>query len=215
VKSTEHAGQRKLLLAEVEFLTQHARHGDTVVYIGAAPGGHIPFLIHLFSEVAEWHLFDPRESAARACVSAHVHIHKECFTDKVRRAAHVYHAFLHLCVQWAAVFAENAAQTVFISDMRSFGVQQHWQCMALEAIENCVSSDMAQQMHWQERMRPRAAMHKFRLPYTAGATMYMDGELRFSVYGPPTSTETRLWVVQPSGTRVYDHQTYTEQVHVL
>ena len=39
-----HWGQRKLLLSEIEFLTLYAAPGDLVLYAGAAPGGHIPYL---------------------------------------------------------------------------------------------------------------------------------------------------------------------------
>jgi hypothetical protein len=34
----QHKGQLKLLLSEIDFLTDFARHGDTVVYAGAACG---------------------------------------------------------------------------------------------------------------------------------------------------------------------------------
>ena len=37
-------GQRKLLLMELEFLTNFSKDGDTVLYVGAGPGDHIPFL---------------------------------------------------------------------------------------------------------------------------------------------------------------------------
>lgn len=52
-------GQRKLLLTEIEFLTEFAKDGDTVLYIGAAPGTHIPYLAgELFPYVA-FVLYDP------------------------------------------------------------------------------------------------------------------------------------------------------------
>ena len=64
IKSTHHWGQRKLLLAEMEFLSECEDESDldtVVVYAGAAPGNHIPLLIRMFSNLIDvWELFDPR-----------------------------------------------------------------------------------------------------------------------------------------------------------
>jgi hypothetical protein len=54
------SGQRKLLLSEIEFLTLFARPGDVVVYAGAAPGYHIPYLLDLFPFI-KMVLVDPRQ----------------------------------------------------------------------------------------------------------------------------------------------------------
>src|SRR6185312_13213560 len=43
-KTIRHWGQRKLLLSEILFLTRWGHLGKTVVYAGAAPGSHIPYL---------------------------------------------------------------------------------------------------------------------------------------------------------------------------
>lgn len=57
-----HIGQRKLLLSEVDFLTDYARKGDTVVYAGSAPGIHLPYLASLFhSKALRFELYDPRK----------------------------------------------------------------------------------------------------------------------------------------------------------
>ena len=37
--------------------------------------------------------------------------------------------------------------------------------------------DMAWQREWHEVMVPKAGMHKFRLPWAAGLTEYLDGEV--------------------------------------
>lgn len=66
IKSTIHWGQRKLLLAEIEFLSSiipSLTSNVVVVYAGAAPGDHLPALISLFdSRVSAWEFFDPREA---------------------------------------------------------------------------------------------------------------------------------------------------------
>lgn len=81
MKSVAHWGQRKLLLAEVEFLTQHAQPGITCVYAGAAPGTHIEFLAQLFPEV-QFVLVDPAPFAIKS--SERVRIWQEFMTDDVR-----------------------------------------------------------------------------------------------------------------------------------
>lgn len=57
-KSVVHWGQRKLLLSEIEFLTEFAEPGDVVLYAGAAPGTHILYLSDLFEKVS-FVLVDP------------------------------------------------------------------------------------------------------------------------------------------------------------
>jgi hypothetical protein len=57
----QHKGQLKLLLSEIDFLTDFARHGDTVVYAGATCGSHLPILARMFKDLRlSWHLFDPQ-----------------------------------------------------------------------------------------------------------------------------------------------------------
>ena len=67
-KTVIHWGQRKLLMSEIEFLTEHAsevpkmlflsfyssdnNQSQWVIYAGAAPGTHINFLADMFPEVS-------------------------------------------------------------------------------------------------------------------------------------------------------------------
>merc|ERR1719343_113345 len=60
-------------------------------------------------------------------------------------------------------------------------------------------------------LQPRKAMLKFCLPYAAGKTEYLDGELFLPVWGPPTTTEARL-VTDGLAVRTYDHTEYEEQM---
>jgi hypothetical protein len=43
-------------------------------------------------------------------------------------------------------------------------------------------------------MHPRVSMLKFRLPFAAGQTVYLDGKMLLQPYTGPHSTETRLIV---------------------
>ena len=81
LKSVAHWGQRKLLLAEIEFLARHAQPGVICVYAGAAPGTHIEFLAQLFPEV-QFVLVDPAPFAIKS--SERVRIWQEFMTDDVR-----------------------------------------------------------------------------------------------------------------------------------
>ena len=71
IRSTNHWGQRKLLLSEIEFLSifipqlrarQPPPKRIVVVYAGAAPGTHIPYLYDAFDNRSgdlQFALFDP------------------------------------------------------------------------------------------------------------------------------------------------------------
>ena len=48
IKTVIHWGQMKLLLCEIEFLTRYSTNAKTVLYVGAAPGTHIVYLMQLF-----------------------------------------------------------------------------------------------------------------------------------------------------------------------
>lgn len=65
VKTVEHWGQRKLLLSEIEFLTTHAKPGQLVIYAGAAPGNHVPFLAEQLFPHLRFLLVDPAPFACK------------------------------------------------------------------------------------------------------------------------------------------------------
>jgi hypothetical protein len=80
-------GQRKLLLMEVSFLTAFARSGDTVVYAGAAPGTHIPFLASMLFPDLSFELYDP--VPCEVDPRHNVQVHSGFFTDaEARKWAH-------------------------------------------------------------------------------------------------------------------------------
>src|SRR5688572_5255739 len=82
-KTVIHWGQRKLLLSEIEFLTWHAFHGCAVVYAGAAPGTHIPYLCKLFPWVQKWILYDPTPFHPATKRHPKVECVEDIFTDDV------------------------------------------------------------------------------------------------------------------------------------
>jgi hypothetical protein len=56
---------------------------------------------------------------------------------------------------------------------------------------------MREQERWHEMMGPKVSMMKFRLPWRAGETEYLDGEVWTQPYAKARSTETRLVVEGP------------------
>ena len=193
-----HNGQRKLLAVEVDFLTRAAGAAGTgtVVYAGAAPGTHIPFLADLFPGL-KFVLYDPRDfdPALRRCRSITTRV--QFFTDDDAR-------------EWTGRGA------MFVSDIRT---GESLSDMSTGSANALVDRDMAMQRRWVELMQPAAFSLKFRLPYsTPGAPTppaeYLAGEVRVQPWAPQTSTETRL--VGGAGdwarTATYDPAEYERQL---
>ena len=65
-------------------------------------------------------------------------------------------------------------------------------------VEKVVAADMDAQQRWVQILRPTAALLKFRLPWDAGVTQYLAGAVVLPVWGPPTTTESRLLVLSPA-----------------
>lgn len=172
IKSVLHWGQRKLLMSEIEFLTNYGEAGRIVLYAGAAPGHHINYLSTLFPEM-KFVLVDPSPFAA--VPTDRVTIIQDFFTDDL---AEKY----------------SGLGVLFISDIRTAS----WQEMKEEDVESYVESDNVAQMRWHGILKPHRSMLKFRLPYVENHssanthTRYLDGEVYLPVWGPQTTSETRL-----------------------
>ncbi|KAL9657222.1 hypothetical protein ABK040_011444 [Willaertia magna] len=149
LKSTLHWGQRKLLMSEIEFLTEFGFPNATVVYAGAAPD----------------------ELAAK-------------YSNK---------------------------DVLFISDIRT-AEPGH---MSEEEVEKCVKWDNEAQMNWHKLIKPRKSMLKFRLPYRSDLVPfveYLKGEIYLPVWGPQTTSETRLVCDKDCELITYDTQKYQDQM---
>lgn len=194
LKTVVHWGQRKLLLSEIEFLTQHGSQCERVIYAGAAPGTHIKFLSILFPHL-QWILVDPAEFKISSSEHPKIDVRQEYFTSEL--AERLRNKDSELC----------DAKLLFISDIRTGydGIQD------ASVVDNMVAEDMKRQQDWVRVLRPAKAMLKFRLPYAAGSTQYFDGEIHLPVWGPRTTTEARL-ITDGRSTRTYDHTEYEEQM---
>lgn len=191
-KTVIHWGQRKLLLSEIEFLNEYSSAGDNIIYVGAAPGTHIPFLSSLFPELT-FLLFDPAEFSINE--SSKVKIFREFFTDSV---AEKY----------------KGQNVLFISDIRSVS----YTISSDQEVEDAVRRDQTMQMNWVKTLEPKSSMLKFRLPWKGKSnnytdyTDYLDGLIYLPIWGPITTTETRLIVPDYRKNKMYDNSKYEEQM---
>jgi hypothetical protein len=190
VKTVEHWGQRKLMIAELEFLTLYSSSpSDVVVYAGAAPGLHTNFLAELFPGVL-FVLYDPDPFVTVGTRS--VVIRQEAFTDEIAE-------------KW------RGKATLFISDIRTKPPDG-----TRHVSDDVVLADMAAQARWVRCMRPRVSMLKFRLPFVPGVTEYLDGVLHLPVWGGRSTSEVRLVVQAPADpaaeypVRKYDHMRHSD-----
>ncbi|CAJ1418068.1 unnamed protein product [Effrenium voratum] len=196
-KSTVHWGQRKLFMAELEFLLDFAAEAQLLVYAGAAEGHHLAFLCELFPEI-QVEAWDPRPFARSAVppqAPRNLRVHQEYFTEEVAKA-----------------LAERQVPLLFVSDIRT----ADWQRDSAEEHDARLLADLRAQETWVDILRPKRALLKFRFPYSPGCTETLDGELRLPVWGPQSTTECRLLVTPQDGaalaTKRWDHQCLWEQL---
>lgn len=193
-KTVVHWGQLKLLLSEIEFLTEHSRDQDVVVYAGAAPGTHTEFLASLFPKLS-FVLVDPAEFHCQQ--TDRITVLQQLFTDEL-----------------AESFASLEGRLLFVSDIRAIDKQ-----MSSREVEEQVQRDMQMQQGWVQKMRPRVSMLKFRLPYEPGQTEYLAGDIYFQMFAGATSSETRLVVRCPElddeafPMVTYDHGDYEDVMY--
>lgn len=183
-----HLGQRKLLLNEIEFLTEYGDLSGTVVYAGAATGEHIPFLVDLFPKHT-FNLYDPREFCRELQGKERVKLNVQYFTDAD-----------------AKKFA--SLRPLFICDIRTAeNISISPELFDEEIIEN-----MSMQMRWTTLINASMASLKFRLPWIKHTNKYpyFDGKLVTQPWQPVHSTESRLYTEGKSMT-TYDSKKYENQ----
>lgn len=203
-----HSGQRKLLLSEIEFLTRvlktKAHVGGeakyTLLYVGAAPGIHIPILSEMFPEVT-FLLYDPAPFTIKP--TDKIKIFQQLFTDDD--------------VKQYVQEDPMKSNLLFVSDIRSTPRQGYQAPEELDPeFENEVIKNLQQQKNWVERIKPLRSLLKFRLPFTSPdeqvTTSYFDGVIFFQAYAPPHSTETRLEVGPVPKEISYSHTKYEQQM---
>jgi hypothetical protein len=163
-----HLGQRKLMLGEVQFLAEHGHRATLVLYIGAAPGTHIPLLADLFPE-HEFHLWDGRPFAPAAVNHPRIKTFQKMFFEEQARAY-------------------EGKKCLLVSDIRSATSSD-------ETItrDNKIQAEWVRQVRpaaFSLKFHPPYGnpTSKYR---------YLDGEAQLQAWSPSRSSETRLFAVAP------------------
>ena len=182
-----HVGQRKLLMCELDFLSDYAVGKEVVVvYAGAAPGTHVTVLLDLFPNVT-FHMYDTKPFSSSLYSRT---------THKPRDNVLLFEKYI--TVDIAATY--KGKDVLYMSDIRS------------DAADDSVAGDNTLNMAVVQAMDPVAAMLKFRLPYSKGCTTLPQGELRHQCWGGPVSTEVRLVCTRPYTPVEYDHETHEQRM---
>lgn len=212
--SAIHWGQRKLLLSEIELLVEvmnaDIRNGGNgkdflIVYVGAAPGSHIPYLMELFSpkrtglRIHVWDRpsrFDAIEDDSVPAEERTIRITPQEFADPSMTGD--YEGFFtdYVAKRYVDTYGTNN-RIIFISDIRD------------RASEEAVHEDMMRQRGWVLSLQPYASQLKFRLPFRGDKDYtYLDGRIYTQAWSRPKSTETRLLSYRPYADRVYQVEAY-------
>ncbi|KAF4672039.1 Serine/threonine-protein kinase PRP4 [Perkinsus chesapeaki] len=206
-KSTLHWGQRKLLLAELEFLMTYASNkaAAVVVYVGAGPGDHIPLLIRLINAYRHHNDMSPLSFELYDTTP---------FVETLRKMAEEDPGTLRLFQEKFNLdranshrYKDSTTPVLLMSDIRS----GNWQGQTFQQNEKMVMADMSSQLDWWKAMRPQKALMKFRLPYTEGKVRYASGSVNYPIWGAQTTTEARLTIETPDAPIIeYDNQEFGE-----
>jgi len=186
LRTTMHWGQRKLLMTEIDFLTQYSKENDLVLYVGAAPAIHTPLLSKLFPTL-KFILIDPMKFSIHE--TDNIKIRKEYFTDE-KAKEFIGRDFLFIC------------------DIRVSNDEKNY-----KPTEDEVKLDMIIQQKWVEIMKPRFSILKFRLPWDQKTFEYLDGNITIQPWGPQSSTETRLIVDNSLEKRIWNCKIYENQMY--
>jgi len=183
-----HLGQRKLLLTEVDFLTEYCDLSKNIVYVGAAPGHHIEFLSSLFPNNI-FYLYDPREFAITD--NENIKIYQKYFTVED---------------------VNKLDDFIFISDIRQNICVK---TMPQREICNKVMEDMEFQKSWVLEINPKISLLKFRLPLFCETFEYFDGKIVEQPWAPESTYETRLIVQEKHKIKSYITSDYVNLISQL
>lgn len=204
-----HWGQRKLLNADIEFITENYDKSKIYICAGGADGSHYKILAKMFPMI-EFHLYDPRAFYKGLYSIANINLYRQFWTKET-----------------AEEWKKRKESILFVSDIRTIPkkgeVKFHDRTNATgsEKFEKQITEDMVMQKEWVEMLTPVAAMLKFKLPYCDPKvnygkqfTKYLQGEIRFQTWAPPSSTETRLWCypINKFKETFYDDKIYEDQM---
>lgn len=181
--TTEHWGQRKLFLTEIEFLTRYAEDNPyLVVYAGAAPGLHIPFLSQLFPRL-EFVLIDEKDFPFQG--TEKIRIRSERFSKDLARR-----------------YCEDNRKVLFICNVRTYRAQSD--------ATNDLKEDLQNQVDWYDTLRPQMSLLNFRHSRELGKLPYLKGHLIIEPWSSRRSTECRLVVEKDAKNIEYKFEDFDE-----
>lgn len=201
-KSTNmHLGQRKLLLSEIQLLTEYYRtysEDPILVYIGSATGSHLLILNKLFPKV-KFILYDGARFDSRLKLFPAIFEIHEGPSGFVTPQT---------CIDLKPRL--EGKPVIFVSDIRLDDADP-------DHFEKNVIHDMELQKKCVQILNPLMSLLKFRLPYNqkAGYKMeYLKGVIYYGIWAPPLSGETRLLVRQEDNYKTikYDFDKYESRL---
>lgn len=191
IRTGVHQGQRKLIITETAFLMRYGHLSNTVVYAGAAPGGHFRKLLELFPHT--FHVYDPAPLSELVEIGDRLVVYSQLFLDADAQ-------------QWAG------KSVLFISDVLTASIAGTMN----ESKERRIERDLVWQTHWTLLMQPEAVMLRFALPWMEEDTIFtgLAGELWLQPWTTQSGVETRLVVSKRDGytVRQYSSKAYEEQM---
>ena len=198
--SNVHIGQRKLLLSEIQFLTEYYEKNPNkhpvLLYVGAAPGTHL-LLLSLFFPHVFFILYDGAK-----------------FDPELKKYPHIFKVYegeegfmtSEKCKKLAKDIRTDGL--LFVSDIR-LGDENR------EKFEHGVTRDMMLQQEWVQILKPISSLLKFRMSYNmkeGDKQQYMKGKILYGIWPKPLSGETRLIVDKKDVNNIinYDFTSYEQ-----
>lgn len=189
IKRAPKWGQMKLLLGEIQWLTNHWDRVKCpeiiIVVMGAAPGMHYAALAEMFDGIREIHLWDSNPFSMDLDTNPRIVLHRERMYEKD-----------------AVNYSNSPYPVFFVSDIRSVGPSMrkpNGEKLSERDIEEGVWRDHELQRNVMELIQPESSLLKFRLPYYLPTKSwqpltknYLAGYIYTQCFGPPSTTETRL-----------------------
>ncbi len=193
-----HIGQRKLLISEVQFLSNYVDDQYTVIYAGAAEGTHIGFLSYLFPNLS-FVLYDSNTFKIKYEID-------DIKIDKKR----IKIVAQYLDDGQITKLRKRNEKYLLISDIRTFDASEG----SNKQREQKLMDDMRLQESFHKKLVCIGSLLKFKLPWSEGETSYLDGKICLQAWSKPESTETRLYVSNLSNNapKLYNNQLYEQQM---
>jgi hypothetical protein len=219
-RTSLHLGQRKLFIAELRFLCHFlasSQDSALVVYAGASPGHHIPYLASLFPKVV-FHLYDPSPFGIAA--NKQCYLHRQFFSDEIaeewgRKGCDLFISDIRVADRKASSRPEHSkkaslkysrrkessvpSEAQVDKDMKVLSRPEHskkvFRKESSVPSEAQVDKDMKDQARWARKINPRLGSSlKFRPPYGRGKMVYLSGIIAPQAWAPLSSTEMRLLI---------------------